>query len=46
MNYFITGAAGFIVSNLTDFLLKKGHKATGYDNFSTGQKEFLEKAIQ
>jgi UDP-glucose 4-epimerase len=46
MNYFITGAAGFIASNLADYLLEKGHNITGYDNFSTGQKEFLEKANQ
>ena len=30
----ITGAAGFIGSNLTYTLLKKGFKITGVDNFS------------
>ena len=45
MNYFITGAAGFIASNLTDFLLENGHNVTGYDNFSTGNIKFIEKAI-
>ena len=44
MNYFITGAAGFIGSNLTDRLLADGHTITGYDSFSTGQERFLEQA--
>ena len=44
MNFFITGAAGFIGSNLVDRLLKDGHLVTCYDNFSTGQEVFLEKA--
>ena len=35
----ITGAAGFIGSNLTDFLLNKGFKVYGLDNFLTGNKE-------
>ena len=46
MRYFITGAAGFIASNLTDRLLSEGHDVVGYDNFSTGQKEFLTSAQQ
>jgi len=38
---FVTGAAGFIASNLVDRLLAAGHEVTGFDNFSTGQREFL-----
>lgn len=41
---FITGAAGFIGSNLADHLLALGKKVVGWDNFSTGQSEFLEQA--
>lgn len=44
MNYFVTGAAGFIGSNLVDRLLGAGHHVTGYDNFSTGQERFLSAA--
>lgn len=44
MRFFITGCAGFIGSNLTDRLLQDGHEVVGYDNLSTGQKEFLEVA--
>ena len=38
---FITGAAGFIGSNLTDALLAREYQVTGWDNFSTGKHEFL-----
>jgi UDP-glucose 4-epimerase len=38
---FITGAAGFIGSTLVDRLLADGHEVTGFDNFSTGQEEFV-----
>jgi len=41
---FITGAAGFIGSNLVDRLLRDGKTVVGFDNFSTGQNEFLESA--
>lgn len=44
MHYFITGAAGFIGSNLVDRLLSLGHTVTGYDNYSTGLPEFLNNA--
>jgi UDP-glucose 4-epimerase len=40
-NVFITGAAGFIGSSLAERLLGAGHSVVGYDNFSTGQREFL-----
>ena len=38
---FVTGAAGFIGSNLVDRLLAGGKHIVGWDNFSTGQNEFL-----
>jgi UDP-glucose 4-epimerase len=38
---FVTGAAGFIGSNLVDRLLAQGIRVVGYDNFSTGFFEFL-----
>ena len=34
-NVFVTGAAGFIGSNLVDRLLADGASVTGWDNFST-----------
>ena len=41
MKCFVTGAAGFIGSNLVDRLLQENHTVVGYDNFSTGFHEFL-----
>jgi len=46
MNFFITGVAGFIGSSLADRLLADGHHVVGYDNFSTGQEEFIVLARQ
>lgn len=43
---FVTGAAGFIGSNLVDRLLADGVAVAGYDNFSTGQERFLEGALR
>ena len=41
----VTGCAGFIGSNLVDRLLGNGHEVVGIDNFSTGQRRFLEEAL-
>ncbi len=46
MNTFVTGAAGFVGSNLADHLLSLGHTVTGFDNFSTGRTEFLQCASE
>ena len=46
MQYFVTGAAGFIGSSLTDRLLAEGHRVVGWDDFSTGQEPFLAGARQ
>jgi len=44
MKALVTGAAGFIGSNLADRLLRDGHEVVGFDNFSTGQERFLDAA--
>src|SRR6516164_6938922 len=38
---FITGGAGFIGSHIVDRLAQDGVDVTIYDNFSTGQQEFI-----
>jgi UDP-glucose 4-epimerase len=44
-SFIVTGAAGFIGSSMVDRLLGQGHKVVGIDNFSTGQRRFLEQAL-
>lgn len=41
MRILITGAAGFLGSNLSDRLLSEGHEVVGMDNFITGSPENL-----
>ena len=43
---FVTGAAGFIGSNFVDRLLRDGKTVVGWDNFTTGQRQFLEGALK
>lgn len=43
--FLITGAAGFIGSNLVEAILKLGYKVRGLDDFSTGKKENVEEFI-
>ena len=38
----ITGAAGFIGSNLTEYFLEKGHTIRCLDNFATGHRHNIE----
>ncbi len=44
MRIVVTGGAGFIGSNLVDYLLARGHEVISFDNFSTGRHQFLEQA--
>ncbi|MGB4596225.1 MAG: UDP-glucuronic acid decarboxylase family protein [Anaerolineaceae bacterium] len=39
MRIFLSGAAGFLGSSLTDYLLAKGHQVVGLDNFITGDMD-------
>ncbi len=41
---FVTGAAGFIGSNLVDRLLAQDHEVVGLDNFATGNEFFIANA--
>src|SRR5437868_8513002 len=44
MRTLVTGGAGFIGSNLVDRLLQEQHSVVAYDNYSTGNEQFLEQA--
>jgi UDP-glucose 4-epimerase len=46
LRIFVTGVAGFIGSNMVDRLLAAGHQVAGFDNFSTGQRQFLASATK
>ena len=46
MTAFVTGAAGFVGSTLTDRLLALGKDVVGFDNFSTGRTQFLARALE
>ena len=45
MKILVTGGAGFIGSNLTEFLLNLGHEVKVLDNLSTGRIENLHSAM-
>jgi UDP-N-acetylglucosamine 4-epimerase len=42
----ITGGAGFIGSNLSEYFLSKGHKVVCLDNFATGHRHNLKDFIE
>ena len=44
--WLVTGAAGFIGSNLVEKLLTLNQKVMGLDNFETGYQHNLDQAIQ
>ena len=43
LNWLVTGAAGFIGSNLCAHLLERGHRVTGLDNLVTGNRENVDR---
>ncbi|HTI98225.1 MAG TPA: NAD-dependent epimerase/dehydratase family protein, partial [Dongiaceae bacterium] len=40
--WLVTGAAGFIGSNLLETLLRLGQRVRGFDNFATGHRRNLD----
>jgi UDP-N-acetylglucosamine 4-epimerase len=44
-SWLVTGNAGFIGSNLVEFLLRHNQKVTGVDNFSTGYRHNIEEVL-
>jgi len=45
LRYVVTGCAGFIGSNMVDRLITLGHSVIGIDNFSTGQRRFIDDIV-
>lgn len=45
MNYFITGAAGFLGSSLANHLAWEGHQVRGLDDLSTGNPDALSQDV-
>jgi UDP-N-acetylglucosamine 4-epimerase len=45
-SWLVTGAAGFIGSNLVETLLKLDQRVIGFDNFATGHKKNLDQVQQ
>lgn len=41
-SFLVTGGAGFIGSNMVEYLLNLGHKVKVLDNFATGKKENID----
>ena len=41
MNFLITGAAGFLGSNLANYLVREGHQVRGIDDLSAGDPESI-----
>jgi UDP-glucose 4-epimerase len=41
MNFLITGVAGFLGSNLANYLVREGHQVRGLDDLSTGTPQAL-----
>lgn len=44
-SWLVTGAAGFVGSNLVERLLELGQRVVGMDNFATGSRRNLEQAV-
>ena len=46
MRILISGAAGFVASNLSDRLITEGHDVFGFDNFETGRSQNLNQRME
>src|SRR3954470_17019551 len=45
MRIVVTGAAGFIATNLLDRLLADGHEVHGIDNFFLGKRDYIARSL-